>query len=188
MDCGSVVLACGAQNVHSQRWGVSGDPIAAPSISAYIDGADQEIPLFEFSAECGPGYRWLFPMGEGRANVGVFVPARASGAVMKALGRSFVERRQGAARASWRGGVGALWSGRGKVWPNNAGLVSCGDAAGLIRPADGGGDHCGLAQRCGRWKCDRRLSTREPRLPAARNLLELDGPHLFAPLCTVAPA
>jgi flavin-dependent dehydrogenase len=139
LDCGSVVLACGAQNALSQRWGVSGDPIAAPSISAYIDGADQEIPLFEFSAECPSGYRWLFPMGEGKANVGVFVPARASGAVMKALGRSFVERRQGAGRVSWRGGLGALWSGRGKVWHNNAGLVSCGDAAGLIDPLTGEG-------------------------------------------------
>src|SRR6202008_539360 len=109
------------------------------SISAYIDGADEEIPLFEFSAECRPGYRWLFPMGDGRANTGVFVPATASGAVIKALGRSFLERRHGAASVSWRGGVGALWSGRGKVWHNNAGLVSCGDAAGLIDPLTGEG-------------------------------------------------
>ena len=38
-----------------------------------------------------------------------------------------------------RGGLGALWSGKGTAWSHEAGVVSCGDAAGLIDPISGEG-------------------------------------------------
>ncbi len=40
---------------------------------------------------------------------------------------------------SLRGGLGALWSGKGITWCHEAGVVSCGDAAGLVDPISGEG-------------------------------------------------
>jgi flavin-dependent dehydrogenase len=36
-----------------------------------------------------------------------------------------------------RGGVLPLWSGKGTTWSHEAGVVSCGDATGLIDPVSG---------------------------------------------------
>ena len=38
-----------------------------------------------------------------------------------------------------RGGVLPLWSGKGTAWSHKAGVVSCGDAAGLVDPISGEG-------------------------------------------------
>jgi flavin-dependent dehydrogenase len=40
---------------------------------------------------------------------------------------------------SLRGGLGALWSGKGTDWHHEAGVVSCGDAGGLVDPTSGEG-------------------------------------------------
>lgn len=42
-------------------------------------------------------------------------------------------------QTSWRGGMGPLWSGNGRQWHSTSGMISCGDAAGLIDPINGEG-------------------------------------------------
>jgi flavin-dependent dehydrogenase len=54
---------------------------------------------------------------------------------MKTLGARL--GASGAFRA--RGGLGALWSGKATAWSHEAGVVSCGDAAGLVDPISGEG-------------------------------------------------
>ena len=41
--------------------------------------------------------------------------------------------------APTRGGILPLWSGKGTAWSHEAGVVSCGDAAGLVDPISGEG-------------------------------------------------
>ena len=46
---------------------------------------------------------------------------------------------------SVRGGLGALWSSKGIKWHHETGVISCGDAAGLVDPTSGEGLTAALA-------------------------------------------
>ena len=56
-------------------------------------------------------------------------------------------------RSRWRGGWGPLWSDKSHDWHHPSGIVSCGDAAGLVDPLTGegitaaliSGEHAGRA-------------------------------------------
>jgi flavin-dependent dehydrogenase len=139
IDCEAVILACGAQDRLTSRWGVSGQGEIAPSISTYVSNPNVEIPRFEFSSACRPGYRWVFPSPRGGANIGVCSLAHANGSPLRKLGRDLLDAYQLPREVRWRGGAGSLWSGQGSCWHHPAGVVSCGDAAGLVDPINGEG-------------------------------------------------
>jgi flavin-dependent dehydrogenase len=73
-----------------------------------------------------------------RANIGVCLLGEPEGPRLLELGRALLAER-GEPGVRWRGGAGALWSGAGKRWHHPAGVVSCGDAAGLVDPINGEG-------------------------------------------------
>jgi flavin-dependent dehydrogenase len=139
LRCEAVVLATGAQNALPAQWGISGLPIIAPSLSAYVRNPGFETPSFEFLGACRPGYRWLFPTADDEANVGVCSLIGARGSELRKRGGHLLDAYHLADGVRWRGGVGALWSGRGTRWHHDAGVVACGDAAGLADPITGEG-------------------------------------------------
>jgi menaquinone-9 beta-reductase len=137
--CEAVIIATGGHSRLTDRWGISGSPVMAASISAYVRDCQTEIPTFEFLNSCRPGYRWRFPTGDGNANVGICSLARMRGGVLRALGEELLKSYNLARPESWRGGVGPLWSGASERWHHAAGVISCGDAAGLVDPINGEG-------------------------------------------------
>jgi len=139
LKCEAVVLATGAQNALPAQWGIAGLPIIAPALSAYVRNPGFETPSFEFPTPCRPGYRWVFPISDGEANVGICSLIRADGSQLRKRGAHLLDAYHIAGGVRWRGGIGTLWSGRGTRWHHDAGVVACGDAAGLADPITGEG-------------------------------------------------
>ena len=111
-------------------------------IESYLELRDDDALL--------PGYGWIFPMGEGRINVGVGIlstykgwrdvnTAHLMGAFMKALPRSWelpdiAMLRETGQLKGWR-----LPMAFG-VWPPwRPGVIAAGDAAGVVNPFNGEG-------------------------------------------------
>jgi menaquinone-9 beta-reductase len=144
--CDGVVLACGVSDLGAGT--LSGHPIIAASISAYVPERAPEEPWFEFTEPTRPGYAWQFPLADGWANIGVCSLARRQD--LKRVAQAYVEG-SGKPPARLRGGAGPLWSGSGRRWHDPRGMASCGDAAGLVDPVSGEGITAALqsGQRCG---------------------------------------
>lgn len=125
----AVVLAEGADGPLARSLGLGGDPDASVAISGY-EAAAAAPETLEFR-DTAYGYEWTFPMDGERANVGVFVRAPRT-AEASALFRALTPARA-------RGGSLPLWSGRARAWHHPAGILVCGDAAGLAHPKTGEG-------------------------------------------------
>lgn len=136
--CKAVLLATGALNKFSIQWNISGLPEDSAAISAYADMDSIESAVFQFSGLTNPGYGWIFPYSNGTVNVGVGSLGR-NAAQLKTKGIDFLDRWKIGARQKWRGGSGPIWSGRADCWHHDNGMLSCGDAAGLIDPLSGEG-------------------------------------------------
>lgn len=134
----AVVLAHGAGCRLSREWRIDGDPDVAAAVRTYIDAPGLDEEIVEVSVEARPGYAWAFPLPGARANVGfgVFAGARAN---VRAHAEALLARHGWRAETPWQGSGLAVWSGRGERWHDPHGLVSCGDAAGLVEPLTGGG-------------------------------------------------
>jgi flavin-dependent dehydrogenase len=145
LQCRAVVLAAGAQDRLSDQWGISGRRLHAPSISAYARCTGVTMPAFEFLSACRPGYRWAFPAPDGYVNFGICALTSTRGSRLKSLGRDLWDAYGISGEPRWRGGTGGLWSSDGVRWHHDAGLVSCGDAAGLVDPVNGEGLTAALA-------------------------------------------
>jgi flavin-dependent dehydrogenase len=98
-----------------------------------------DLPLFEFRAGCRPGYAWIFPLGNGLANFGVCRLSGPAGTPLRTLAADYARERGILHHTALRGAREAPWSGRGRRWHHPAGLVSCGDAAGVADPLTGEG-------------------------------------------------
>lgn len=132
-----VCIAAGGTSPLSRDLRIDGDPLMAVSVSDYIEG-DVTTPTFELHDSCRPGYRWSFPMSDGTNNVGVCLLGGRAGGI-RAIADAFVAEVGIQIKPKWRGGKGPLWSGRGRTWHTPHGIVACGDAAGLVDPANGEG-------------------------------------------------
>jgi geranylgeranyl reductase family protein len=111
-------------------------------IESYLELRDDEKLL--------PGYGWIFPMGEGRINVGVGIlstykdwqkvnNAHLMDAFMRALPRGWElpdisSLREGGQLKGWR-----LPMGLGVAHPWRPGVIAVGDAAGVVNPFNGEG-------------------------------------------------
>jgi flavin-dependent dehydrogenase len=135
LQSSAVVLATGAANHLSRAWGIAGEPILGASLSLYAN-AGSEAPEgldFCFDEISKPGYAWIFPMCD-RINVGVCALGPQSAETLRQRAVAFAQRWQPLPGTTWRGGGHALWSRNGTAWHHVAGIVSCGDAAGLTDP------------------------------------------------------
>ncbi len=135
----AVVLASGSGCRVARQAGLDGEPVLGASISAYLptDG-NLAAPTFLFG-EPSPGYAWVFPTGPKSSNAGVCALSKSGASALRAQMNALLARLGASGAVSLRGGLGALWSGEGTVWSHEAGVVSCGDAAGLVDPISGEG-------------------------------------------------
>ena len=139
LRCDAVIIATGAQNLLAKKLGISGEPIETASITTYAANLQLEAPIFQFTGTCQPGYGWMFPISTRQVNLGVcaLLSDRLRG--LRRVAEGYLSERGLAQVGGWRGGGEPLWSGKGRVWHHQAGVVSCGDAAGIIDPLSGEG-------------------------------------------------
>ncbi len=135
----AVVLATGAGRPIARQAGLDGEPGFGAALSSYLptDG-NFAYPTFLFG-EPSPGYSWVFPMGANAANAGVFALSKAAASGLRAQMKVLLAHLGVSGAVRTRGGVLPLWSGKGTAWSDAAGVVSCGDAAGLVDPISGEG-------------------------------------------------
>ncbi len=137
--CDTVILACGSGSALAGQWGISGEPILGASITGYGGREAVEAPIFEFTEAFQPGYGWVFPISADRVNIGVcaLTPAAVKG--LRRHAEAYPAQWGIEQSCRWRGGGEALWSGMGRTWHHDAGMISCGDAAGLVHPGSAEG-------------------------------------------------
>ena len=135
----AVILASGSGCRIARQAGLDGEPVFGASVSAYLptDG-NLASPTFLFG-EPSPGYAWVFPTGPHASNAGVCAISKSGAAALRAQMKALLARLGVSGAVPLRGGLGALWSGKGTAWSHEAGVVSCGDAAGLVDPISGEG-------------------------------------------------
>ncbi|HYY97446.1 MAG TPA: FAD-dependent monooxygenase [Pyrinomonadaceae bacterium] len=135
----AVIIAAGSASPLAKEQGLDGRPVTAAAITQYVTMSGLEVPLFLFLKQFLPGYAWTFPLGEGRYNIGVGVLSPEKVKCLRRLMESFTEGCEISEASHFRGGSMQLWSGDGSAWHHPAGMVSCGDSAGLIDPYNGEG-------------------------------------------------
>ncbi|HZZ62899.1 MAG TPA: FAD-dependent monooxygenase [Roseiarcus sp.] len=136
----AIVIASGASAALARAWGVDGGGLNFPALSAYLPGKSIERPRFEFSDSVPGGYRWVFPAGAMGTNIGWcrLAPGERND-IKTAAGQRFAALGLDDAALVWRGGAASVWSGAGGRWHHEAGIVVCGDSAGLVDPLTGEG-------------------------------------------------
>jgi menaquinone-9 beta-reductase len=141
----AVILASGSGCRIAREAGLDGEPVFGASISSYLptDG-NLPAPTFLFGNP-SPGYAWIFPSGGNSSNAGVCALAKSGSLALRAQMKKLLKHFDAPGGVSLRGGLGALWSGKGSKWHHETGVVSCGDAAGLVDPTSGEGLTVALA-------------------------------------------
>jgi menaquinone-9 beta-reductase len=135
----AVILASGSGCRIARALGLDGEPLLGTAVSTYLSTDENLLaPAFLFGDPL-PGYNWIFPTGASSSNVGVCALSRSAAQTLRAQMKTLLARLGAQGSASLRGAIEAMWSGRGSNWSHEAGVVSCGDAAGLIDPTCGEG-------------------------------------------------
>ncbi len=135
----AVIVATGSTNWLSRQWQVDGAPVMGASISAYAPGVPPAGLDFYFESRFAPGYAWVFPISADCVNLGICALTAAGAKHLRARALAFAKEFGQPGVSAWRGGGEAMWSGNGRAWHLAHGLVSCGDAAGLVDPLSGEG-------------------------------------------------
>lgn len=139
IECDAIVLATGSMNQLSKKFNIEGKPYKAFAISVYAEIHKPNTHVLQIVDSCQPIYWWVFPISEKVANIGVCIFNEKLKVNVKFLVEKFLKEHHANPLGKWRGGWGPLWSGHGQCWNHTAGIVSCGDAAGLINPYTGEG-------------------------------------------------
>lgn len=134
-----IILAAGSPDRLSNRLGIDGKPLRFWSVTRYAPGPAPDDLAFEFIPEMRPGYGWCFPVGAARMNIGVCSFTARKGQSLTTALAGYAAARQAPAGGRVRGGAGSGWSGHGRAWHVAGGIISSGDAAGLIDPLTGEG-------------------------------------------------
>jgi flavin-dependent dehydrogenase len=138
--CAGVVIAAGSTSRLSYALAIDGRPKPAVALSAYLSSGIQTEDLeCYFGPYLRPGYGWRFPVAKDCANVGICLFSRAPGTRLRSTATEFARSLGGGLGETWRGGLVQLWSGERALWHCSEGIVSCGDAAGLVDPSSGEG-------------------------------------------------
>jgi geranylgeranyl reductase family protein len=164
IECDAVILATGSMNQLSKKLNIDGRPNKAFAISVYAMIRPPDAHVFQFVDSCQPVYWWIFPISEKIANIGVGVFNEKLKTNMKLLVEEFLEEHHAIPLGKRRGGWGPLWSGLGQCWHHTSGVVSCGDAAGLINPYTGEGMTAALksGEQAGKAVTSYLLANRDP--------------------------
>lgn len=133
-----VILATGASNALSINNGISGNPLQAVSITAYAKKEMTAGMIFQFSKAINKGYGWVFKCGKQEINIGICA-LEPEALHLRQKAADYLQLWDARQEGYWRGGAGPLWSGKGCKWHCSNGLLSCGDAAGLVDPINGEG-------------------------------------------------
>jgi flavin-dependent dehydrogenase len=135
----AAIIAHGSGGKLAGRLQIDGRPTLAAAISQYSVVGNIDAPRFQFIEGIWPGYGWIFPVSEERVNVGVCAFSPLTVKLLRPFMNTFVENCRASEGSHYRGGGAWLWSGSGRNWHHAAGIVSCGDAAGLVDPDSGEG-------------------------------------------------
>jgi len=135
----AIIIATGSGSPLARENGLDGRSVTTAAITQYVTMVGCEVPLFLFFKQFLPGYAWTFPMAERRYNIGVGLLSPHKTHSLQQLMTDFTKGYQISEACALRGGAMQLWSGEGLVWHHPAGMVSCGDSAGLINPYNGEG-------------------------------------------------
>ena len=139
ISCDAIILATGSMNEFSRKFDIDGRPKKSFAISTYAELEHNGKITFQFIESCEPGYRWIFPVSDTTANIGICLLIDKPRVNLRVLGSEFLKEYNIVEAGEWRGGWGPIWSSFGKNWYYPDGIVSCGDAAGLINPYSGEG-------------------------------------------------
>jgi menaquinone-9 beta-reductase len=135
----AVILASGSGCRIAREAGLDGKPVFGASISSYISTqGGLPAPGFLFG-QPSPGYAWIFPNGAHTSNAGICALALSAASGLRSQMKALLQEIGADSGAPLRGGLAAMWSGNGSDWRHEAGVVSCGDAAGLVDPTCGEG-------------------------------------------------
>ncbi|WP_336087699.1 NAD(P)/FAD-dependent oxidoreductase [Nocardia sp. SSK8] len=136
----AVVIAHGVNGKLSQDLGIDGAPIRVPAVSRYQEGIPPAGLHFRFEPEkYGPGYIWEFPVSADSLNVGIFSLERTDLRIAMDRYTAAVGVPE-TGTTKWRGAYEPLWTGQGRRWSAaGGGIISCGDAAGIVDPLTGEG-------------------------------------------------
>jgi geranylgeranyl reductase family protein len=150
LDARLAIAADGGQASFTRRLGLIRRPPDLVAVRAYFEGdaGPETRPEIHVEQVIMPGYNWIFPMGEGRANVGtgtlVSTVKRGSFSLAKVM-RQFVannpyasERLRLAEMISPVQGHPLRTDLRG-TRPYGQGVLVAGEAAGLVNPLSGEG-------------------------------------------------
>ena len=164
IECDAVIVATGPMNRLSKKLNIDGKPYKAFAISVYAEIQQPDAHVFQFVDSCQPVYWWIFPISEKVANIGVCVLNEKLKANIKLLVENFLKEHHANPLGKRRGGWGPLWSGLGQYWHHPSGVVSCGDAAGLINPYTGEGMTAALrsGEQAGKAISSYLLGNRDP--------------------------
>ena len=131
--CDAVILATGSGSSFSKRFGIDGNPRTVTAVTTYLQHRDLvPCPTFSFDAKSAT-YDWVFPLLDG-SNLGSCALDHTSASNLRMRIERLKEAYGYTQRSRLRGGLLSLWSGGGQRWHSRDGLVSCGDAAGLVDP------------------------------------------------------
>ncbi len=134
-----VIVASGSGCRIAREVGLDGEPAFGVSISSYLStNGNLPAPAFLFG-DPSPGYAWIFPHSANLSNVGVCALAPSATSALRLQMKTLLTRVGARGSVNLRGGLEAMWSGKGNKWHHEAGVVSCGDAAGLVDPTCGEG-------------------------------------------------
>jgi menaquinone-9 beta-reductase len=133
------VIASGSSNMLGKGLDICGKPLMGASLTVYCKASHSADIDFHFGPTLRPGYAWSFPVSEGWVNLGVCSLGTVHGSLLRELAIRFAAASGASEISPWRGGAGALWSGRGRAWHHSAGILTCGDAAGVVDPSTGEG-------------------------------------------------
>jgi menaquinone-9 beta-reductase len=135
-----VVIAGGSASRLSRVLDIDGRPKLAIALSAYGRDAieDEDLECY-FGPSLRPGYGWRFPVSASYANTGICLFSSSPGPRLRTRATEFACSIGVDLHEPWRGGLVQLWTGEGTLSHRSEGIVSCGDAAGLIDPSSGEG-------------------------------------------------
>ena len=150
VECGMVIAADGVQSSIARKAGLEtgfrpADLCSCVQYEVAGMDVDPETMEFYFGSRFAPsGYLWVFPKGEGRANVGLGIRRKSCSerGPLSYLNR-FMEER-GFKRIEFNAGAVPVCGPIERTFTD--GLLVVGDAAGQVDPLTGGGIH--LAAEC----------------------------------------
>jgi menaquinone-9 beta-reductase len=137
----AVILATGSSGKLAEINGISGHSTRAVAITQYSDSCCRRDALrFDFKTTVRPGYIWCFPVGSSRSNWGVWIPVNQTDTrPLREVRHQMLQLSLKAGYSKPRTALLRMWSNRGRTWHTPTGMVSCGDAAGLVDPYNGEG-------------------------------------------------